>query len=71
MEDMLSFIRGITKEFEIKHYGFDYIEIKLKHKIDEAEILQKEIVDMLLKKFGNNIREIYTEETGWFKIYLK
>ena len=70
MEDMLSLIRSITKNFEIKHYGFDYIEIKLKDEIDIAEKFEEEITKKLLKKFDKEISEIYTEETGWFKIFL-
>lgn len=76
IDDMLSFMRGITPDFKILHYGFDYIEIKLdsygKTELhEETEEIQKEISDMLLNKFKKQIQEIYTEETGWFKIYLQ
>src|ERR1700749_4527483 len=71
MEDMLSVIRKIAPNFEQVHYGFDYIEIKLKcPNIDVKEQLQAEIFKELLAKFADAIMELYTEETGWFKIYL-
>jgi len=74
MEDMLSYIRSVIDDrFEILHYGFDYIEIRLDaygNSTDEAEDIQNEIVPYLLDKFNKEISEIYTEETGWFKIYL-
>lgn len=74
MEDMLSFIRNIAP-IDILHYGFDYIEVKLKtygksDKYEETEKNQQAMVDLLLKKFKKQITEVYTEETGWFKIYL-
>lgn len=74
MEDMLSYIRSVIDDrFEILHYGFDYIEIKLDaygNSTDEAEEIENVIVPYLLDKFDKEISEIYTEETGWFKIYL-
>lgn len=76
MEDMLSIVRHIAPGFETLHYGFDYIEIKLKeyYKSDDYEKcikLQDEISKELHTKFDKEISEIYTEETGWFKIYLR
>lgn len=74
MEDMLSYCRKIAP-LDVLHYGFDYIEVKLKSygKYDlheETEAKQQEMVDLLLDKFKKQISEVYTEETGWFKIYL-
>lgn len=72
MEDMLSIVRSHVKnDFEQLHYGFDYIEIKLKESdYEKKEKFSQDIIDELLKKFDKEISEVYSEETGWFKIYL-
>lgn len=72
MEDMLSIVRKhVENNFEQLHYGFDYIEIKLLEKeYEKLEKVSQDIIDELLKKFDKCITEVYSEETGWFKIYL-
>lgn len=74
IDDMLSYIRSVVGDkFKMPHYGFDYVEIILDARMksgDEAEKLHNDIVPYLLKKFEKAISEIYSEETGWFKIYF-
>jgi hypothetical protein len=69
IDDIQSYIRKRVGDYELLHYGFDYIEVRLNNSEQRKEL--DELFEFLTDKFDDFISEIYEEETGWFKIYFK
>ena len=75
-KSMKDIINSHTQNFEFSK-GDNYFEVKIDHELERlfGDGFYEEIIDSihneLLKKHEDDISEIYSEETGWFKIYLK